>query len=97
METGEDPHSRLVVIIVFAHVRTSVPTFKTEQISSENNVRYWRDCGSGRVDHGNQRRIIFLFVWKLLSVYVQNTCNSTFQFSLLICMYQYKEIQIPLY
>ena len=22
-----------------------------KQISSENNVRYWRDCGSGRVDH----------------------------------------------
>ena len=25
--------------------------FKTEQCSSENNVRYWQDCESGRVDH----------------------------------------------
>ena len=24
---------------------------KTRQISSENNVHYWRDCGSSRVDH----------------------------------------------
>ena len=24
---------------------------KTKQISSENNVHYLRDCGSGRVDH----------------------------------------------
>ena len=27
------------------------PLFKTKQMSSENNVHYWRDCGSGRVDH----------------------------------------------
>ena len=49
-----DPQSRLVVIIVFAHVVRPVrpsPLFKTKQISSENKVRYWRDCGSGRVDH----------------------------------------------
>ena len=34
-------------------VRLSVrpPLFKTKQISSENNVHYWKDCGSGRVDH----------------------------------------------
>ena len=25
--------------------------FKTKQISSESNVRYWLDCGSGQVDH----------------------------------------------
>ena len=40
-----NPQSRPVVIIVFAHV------VKTNQISSENNDRYWRDRGSGRVDH----------------------------------------------
>ena len=51
-----DPRSRPVVIIVCAHVvRPYVrPHFlkssKTKQISSENNVHYWRDCGSGRVD-----------------------------------------------
>ena len=27
------------------------PLFKAKQISSENNVRYWRDCEYGRVDH----------------------------------------------
>ena len=43
-----DPQSRPVVIIVFAQVfRLS---HNTKQISSENNVPYWRDCGSGRVD-----------------------------------------------
>ena len=31
-------------------VRTSTLS-KTKQISSEANVRCWRDCGSGRVDH----------------------------------------------
>ena len=50
-----DPQSRPVVIIVFAHVvRPSVrrpPLFNTKQISSEIKVRYWRDCGSGWVDH----------------------------------------------
>ena len=44
-----------VVIIVFAHVVRSYvrpsTLFKTKQISSENNVHYWRDSGSGRVDH----------------------------------------------
>ena len=49
-----------VVIIDFAHVirsyvrqyvRPSVPTFKTKQISSENDVHYWRDYESGRVHH----------------------------------------------
>ena len=36
-------------------VRPSVPTFqnlaKQNKISSGNNVHFWRDCGSGRVDH----------------------------------------------
>ena len=54
-----DPQSRQVGIIVFAHVvrlyfRSSVrphcsKSRKTKQ--SDNNVRYWGDCGSGRVDH----------------------------------------------
>ena len=35
---------------VHASVRPS-PLFKTKQNSSENNVRCWLDCGSGRVDH----------------------------------------------
>ena len=44
-----------VGIIVLAHVlpyvRTS-PLFKVKQNKiTENNVRYWRDCGFGRVDH----------------------------------------------
>ena len=50
-----DPQSRPIGIIVFTHVvRTSVrPNFTKSSITkqSENNVRYWRDCGSGRVDH----------------------------------------------
>ena len=48
-----NPQSRPVRIIVFAHVvRASVPTFQILQNkTTENNVRYWRDCGSGRVDH----------------------------------------------
>ena len=50
-----NPQSRLVVIIVFAHVvRSSVrphSSFKTKQTLSENKFGYSRDCGSGRVDH----------------------------------------------
>ena len=49
-----DPQSRPVVVIIFAHVvRPSVhPHFLnlTKQ-TTENNGRYWRDCGSGRLDH----------------------------------------------
>ena len=47
-----DPQSQPAVIIVSAHVvRPSVP-FSTKQkpISSENNVRYWQDCGSWIID-----------------------------------------------
>ena len=46
--------TRPVVITIFTCV---VCTFvlskshKTKQISRENSDRYWRDCGSGRVDH----------------------------------------------
>ena len=37
---------------VFTHVvRPFSKSCKTKQISSENYVHYWRDCGSGRVDH----------------------------------------------
>ena len=41
-----DPESRPVVIIVFTYV-VCTNIYKTKQISSENNVRYWRDCVSG--------------------------------------------------
>ena len=51
-----DPQSRQVVITIFARVvRPSVPTLQnlTKQSSTSCIVRdhYWRDCGSGRVDH----------------------------------------------
>ena len=58
-----DPQSRPVVIIIFAHVVCSYvrqyvrqyvrpsPLFKTKHLYSENNVRYWQNYGSGRVDH----------------------------------------------
>ena len=53
-----DPQSWQVVITISARVVcTSVRSFvrphfsQIKQISIENNVRYWRDCGSGRVDH----------------------------------------------
>ena len=48
-----DPPSGLVVFIVFAHVVRSYvrPQFSNQNKFQENNVRYWRDCGSGRVDH----------------------------------------------
>ena len=47
-----DPQSRPGVIIVFAQVvrPNFLKSSKTKR-SSENNVHYWRDCGSGRVDH----------------------------------------------
>ena len=47
-------------------VSTSVrlsPLFKIKQISSENNVHYWRDCGSGRVDHWWHLSFLFCFAW----------------------------------
>ena len=52
------PQSWPVVIIIFTHVvhsSVSRPLIfkasKTKQISSKNNINYWWDCGSGRVDH----------------------------------------------
>ena len=36
---------------------------KRKQISSEHNVPYWPDCGSGRVDHSWHMCIHFLFVF----------------------------------
>ena len=48
-----NPQSRPVVIFVFTHVHPSVRL----HISKQNNFqaktmfRYWRDCGSDRVDH----------------------------------------------
>ena len=53
----EPSHSRSL----FSHVLSVHPSFrpsfqlshknKTNFKSSENSDRYWRDCGSGRVDH----------------------------------------------
>ena len=37
------------------------PLVKTKQISSENNVHYWLDCGSGQVDHWWQLSCWFCF------------------------------------
>ena len=50
-----DPQSRPVVITVFTQCCLSRDYFskyhKTKHFSSENRDRYWRDWGSGRVDH----------------------------------------------
>ena len=49
-----DSLSRPVVITIFASVNClSIPTFQNlaKQSSSKNSDRYWRECGSGRVDH----------------------------------------------
>ena len=53
-----DPQGRPTVTVGSDHcfctcrpfVRLS-PLFKTKQNLSKNNVRYWLDCGFGRVDH----------------------------------------------
>ena len=59
-EVGEQICFRSEVLISFDPrglvsayvVRSFVPIFhKTKQISSENKVRYWQDCGSGLGDH----------------------------------------------
>ena len=53
-----DLQSQPVVITISARVfcPSVRPLFsksrKIKQHSSENSDRYWRDCGSGRVDHG---------------------------------------------
>ena len=49
--TAGSDHCFCTMSSVRVCVRPS-PLFKTNQISSDNNVNsYWRDCGSGRVDH----------------------------------------------
>ena len=59
--------TRPVVIFVFAHVISShvrpSPLFKTKLISYENNDRYWRDCGSGRVDHWCHQSVLYWLSW----------------------------------
>ena len=47
-----NPQFRMVVIIVFSHaVRPSLfKSSKTKQLKIMV-ATYWRDCGSGRVDH----------------------------------------------
>ena len=48
-----DPHGRWWSLFSHLTVRTSVPTVQyiTKQLSGENSDRYWRNSGSGRVDH----------------------------------------------
>ena len=47
-----DPQSRSIGTIVFAHaVRTSHFSKSSKTKQSNNNISYWRDCESGRVDH----------------------------------------------
>ena len=60
------PQSRPVGIIVFAHVVCSYvrpsPLFKSNQTKqTENNFRYWRDCGFGRVDHCQDFLVVHCF------------------------------------
>ena len=58
-----DPQSRPIGITIFAH-GSERPHFsrsrKTKQLSSENSDRYWRYCGSGRVDHWWLNGIVFV-------------------------------------
>ena len=63
-----DPQSRTVVNTIFSGVCKSVrPHFsksgKTNQTSNENNIRCWRDCGSGQVDHG---RLLSIHIYACL-------------------------------
>ena len=51
-----DPQSWPVVIIIFAHVvrpyvRIHFSNLAKQNKTTDNNGRYRRDCGSGRVDH----------------------------------------------
>ena len=46
-----DPLGRPTVIIVFAHVIQSHFSKSSKTKQGEYNVRNWRDCGPGRVDH----------------------------------------------
>ena len=64
------------------------PLFKTKQISSENNVRYRRDCGSGRVDHWCSSNTFFshcVCSWKMHSLLAAGTSSTQedYVFSLL--------------
>ena len=70
--TRPDPQSRPVVIIV---IRRPSPLFKTKQVSSENNVRYWWDCGSGRVDHWWHLLFKYLFNDTLILHYLIKLLN----------------------
>ena len=49
-------------------VRPSVPTFQNlAKQNKENNDHYWRDCGSGRVDHWWHPCLVFLIFHRLSS------------------------------
>ena len=67
-----DPQSRLVVIIVWCCPYFSKSS-KTKQISSENNVHYWRNCGSGRVDHWWHLSCFPYFKCKIVKLFLKLT------------------------
>ena len=95
---SDAPQARSVVIIVFTHlVRPSVrpyicPHFskssKTKQISSENNVYYWRDCGSGRVDHWWHLSSSSFRAWRLVLVLLRKLAQKRF------CMFSFRGADI---
>ena len=78
------------MLFVRSYVRPSVPLFKTKQISSENNVRYWQDCGSDQVDHWWHLSCFHLALKKksktfLLSILVLHLFQSRLHLKLLCC------------
>ena len=56
-----NPKSRHVGIIVFTHVVRPFQIKKNK--ATENNIRYWRDYGSGRVDHWWHQSCLVYFCW----------------------------------
>ena len=46
-----NPQSRPIGTIVSPHVVCQSPLLKSSVAKQKNNVRYWRGCGSGRMDH----------------------------------------------
>ena len=62
-----DPQTRPVVTIVFTHVRKYgrvSKSSKRKQISSESNVHYWQEFGSGRVDHWWYSCLVIIIILK---------------------------------
>ena len=55
------------------------PLFKTKQISNKNNVRYWRDCGSGRVDHWWQLSCYIFLAACTMSHYIDRLLDKIYK------------------